>query len=99
MGVKQQILGITGVAVRPVLASGDAPGGHPTQQTPVGYCWPVRRPLQAGNAYQAPLGLYYPRIPEDSHSHSNTIIGVAYCFVEGTLTALGLERQQGRRLE
>ena len=71
VGVKLQILGITGVAVRPVLASGDAPGGHPAQRTPLGYRWPVRRALQAGTAYQAPLELIHPRIHEDCIRVSN----------------------------
>jgi len=56
--IRIQILGLTGLAVRPVLASGDAPGGHPIPTYPNGFMpeedrWPVRRPLQAGTAYQA----------------------------------------------
>ena len=78
VGGKLQILGLTGVAVRSVLAmSGDSPGGHPIPTYPDGFKpeedrWPVRRALQAGTANQAPLGLLYPRIPEDSHSHARS---------------------------
>ena len=79
VGGKRQILGTTVVAARSVLARGDAPGGHPAPTYPDGFTpeedrWPVRRALQAGTAYHAPLGR---KLPEDTR-------GFAFLFGLGS---------------
>ena len=72
-----QILSITVVAVRSVLAGGDAPGGHPDSTYPdglmpegiVGLSGGLCKPAlhTTGNS-----PVTYLKIPEDSHSHSHS---------------------------
>mgnify|MGYP003324520710 CR=1 FL=1 len=76
MGVKLQILGITVVSVRSVLASGDAPGGLPARQT----LWGIVACQEGSASRHCIPGSARAQLPEDTR-------GFAVAFVVAFVVA------------